>query len=253
MGTFAIKADRFVLPGATMQGGYLTIEDGVFGMWSAGEPDCEIRDLTGCIVGPGLVDTHIHGFYNHATTDRSAEGINASSVELARRGTTCWLPTTFTESVEQVADSCAAIAEADEGRDDSFVGARIGGIYLEGPFFTEAHVGAQNPVYLIDPSVETFDMWQEKAGGRIVKSALAAEKDGACAYCAALDERDVVTSTAPPRPGRRGRGHDHQRHLRGDHLRRPPRRPRRHQGARGRQGLGPHGPHHRLPGLRWHA
>ena len=154
MSTFAIKADRFILPGATMQGGYLTIEDGAFGMWSADQPDCEIRDLTGCIVGPGLVDTHIHGFYNHATTDRSAEGINASSVELARRGTTCWLPTTFTESVEQVADSCAAIAEADEGRSDDFVGARIGGIYLEGPFFTEAHVGAQNPVYLIDPSVE---------------------------------------------------------------------------------------------------
>ena len=194
MSTFAIKADRFILPGATMQGGYLTIEDGAFGMWSADQPDCEIRDLTGCIVGPGLVDTHIHGFYNHATTDRSAEGINASSVELARRGTTCWLPTTFTESVEQVADSCAAIAEADEGRSDDFVGARIGGIYLEGPFFTEAHVGAQNPVYLIDPSVETFDMWQEKAGGRIVKSALAAEKDDACDYCAALDERDVVTA-----------------------------------------------------------
>ena len=194
MSTFAIKADKFVLPGATMQGGYLTVSDAKFGMWSADAPDCEIRDLTGCIVGPGLVDTHIHGFYNHATTDREAAGIDASSVELARRGTTCWLPTTFTESVEQIADSCAAIAEADEGRGEDFVGARIGGIYLEGPFFTEAHVGAQNPVYLIDPDVEVFDMWQEKAGGRIVKSALAAEKDGAREYCAALDARGVVTS-----------------------------------------------------------
>ncbi len=193
MSTFAIKADCFVLPGATMQGGYLAIADGKFVGWSAEAPDCEIHDLTGCIVGPGLVDTHIHGFFNHATTDRDPEGINASSVELARRGTTCWLPTTFTESVDQIADSCAAIAAADEGRDESFAGARIGGIYLEGPFFTEAHVGAQNPVYLIDPSVEVFDGWQEKAGGRIVKSALAAEKDGACEYCAALDERDVVT------------------------------------------------------------
>ena len=116
MSTFAIKADRFVLPGATMRGGYLTIAEGKFVGWSEETPDCEIHDLTGCIVGPGLVDTHIHGFYNHATTDREAAGINASSVELARRGTTCWLPTTFTESVEQVADSCAAIAAADEGR-----------------------------------------------------------------------------------------------------------------------------------------
>ena len=194
MSTFAIKADRFVLPGATMQGGYLTIEDGVFAGWSKEAPGCEIHDLSGCIVGPGLVDTHIHGFYNHATTDREAAGINASSVELARRGTTCWLPTTFTESVEQIEQSCAAIAEADEGRDEGFVGAHIGGIYLEGPFFTEAHVGAQNPVYLIDPSVEVFDRWQEAAGGRIVKSALAAEKPCACPYCAALAARGIVTA-----------------------------------------------------------
>lgn len=194
MSTYAIRADRFVLPGATVQGGYLTVSDGKFGMWTADEPDCEVRDLTGCIVGPGLVDTHIHGFYGHATTDRSAEGINASSVELARRGTTCWLPTTFTESYEQLEDSCAAIAEADEGRDESFVGARIGGIYLEGPFFTEAHVGAQNPAYLKDPDLEAFERWQEKAGGRIVKSALAAERDGACPYCAALAARGVVTA-----------------------------------------------------------
>ena len=66
MSTFAIKADRFVLPGATMQGGYLTIEDGVFGAWSVEEPDCEVRDYTGCIVGPGLVDTH----HTASTTQR---------------------------------------------------------------------------------------------------------------------------------------------------------------------------------------
>lgn len=194
MSTYAIRADRFVLPGATMQGGYLTVRDGRFGTWSAEAPDCEVRDLTGCTVAPGLVDTHIHGFFNHATTDRDADGINASSVELARRGTTCWLPTTFTESVEQIADSCAAIARADEGRGEDFAGARIGGIYLEGPFFTMRHVGAQNPVYLIDPSVEVFEGWQERAGGRIVKSALAAERDGAAEYCAALDAMGVVTA-----------------------------------------------------------
>ena len=194
MSTFAIKADRFVLPGAMMQGGYLTIEDGVFGSWSADEPACEIRDYTGCTVAPGLVDTHIHGFYNHATTDCDPAGINASSVELARRGTTAWIPTTFTDDPKRIGQQCAAIAEADETRGDDFVGARIPGIYLEGPFFTMKHVGAQNPAYLIEPTVEVFDMWQEKAGGRIVKSALAAEKEGACGYISALAAKGVVTS-----------------------------------------------------------
>lgn len=194
MAAFAISAARFVLPGATMQGGYLTVEDGAIVGWSAERPDCEVVEYPGAIVGPGLVDTHIHGFYNHATTDCDPAGIDEASIELAKAGTTTWLPTTFTESVEDIGRACAAIARADEARDASFPGARIGGIFLEGPFFTEAHVGAQNPAYLVDPSVEVFDGWQEQAGGRIVKSALAAERDGACAYCAALDARGVVTA-----------------------------------------------------------
>lgn len=195
MASFAISADRFVLPGATMQGGYLAIEDGAFGLWSADRPQgLEVRDYPGCTVAPGLVDTHIHGFHNHATTDCDPGSIEDSSLALAQAGTTTWLPTTFTESIEGIERACRAIAQADERRDASCKGAHIGGIFLEGPFFTTAHVGAQNPAYLIDPSVEVFDRWQEAAGGRIVKSALAAEKPGALEYIAALDARGVVTA-----------------------------------------------------------
>lgn len=194
MSTYAIKADKFFLPAGPQLGGYLMVEDGVFGSWQADEPSCEIKDYTGSWIAPGMVDTHIHGFYNHSTTDNDPEGIDISSTELARRGTTSWLPTTFTDGVEQIKDACAAIAQADEGRGPDFCGARIQGIYLEGPFFTMKHVGAQNPAYLIDPSEEVFDQWQEAAGGRIVKSAMAAEHDGAAAYAAALNAKGVVTS-----------------------------------------------------------
>lgn len=194
MSTYAIKADKFFLPAGPQLGGYLMVEDGVFSAWQADEPSCEIKDYTGSWIAPGMVDTHIHGFYNHSTTDNDPEGIDISSTELARRGTTSWLPTTFTDGVEQIKDACAAIAQADEGRGPDFCGARIQGIYLEGPFFTMKHVGAQNPAYLIDPSEEVFDQWQEAAGCRIVKSAMAAERDGAAAYAAALNAKGVVTS-----------------------------------------------------------
>lgn len=193
MSTYAIKAERFFLPAGVMRGGYLLVEDGLFGQWQAGEPECEIRDYSDAWIAPGMVDTHIHGFFNHATTDNDPEGINISSTELARRGTTSWLPTTFTDSVENIREACSAIAAADEERGPEFCGARIQGVYLEGPFFTMKHVGAQNPAYLIDPDVEVFDDWQQAAGGRIVKSALAAERAGSAEYCAELDARGVVT------------------------------------------------------------
>ena len=196
MSTYWIHADKFFLPAAVMTGGYLPVTDGRFGMWQAERPegDVQVEDLSGTWVTPGMVDTHIHGFYGHATTDVDADGLCAASAELARRGTTSWLPTTFTDDPERIGQQCAAIAEAADERGPEFLGARIQGIYLEGPFFTTKHVGAQNPAYLIDPSVEVFDSWQEKAEGRIVKSALAAEKPGAKEYIAALDAKGVKTA-----------------------------------------------------------
>ena len=195
MSSYAIKADKFFLPAGAAKGGYLTVSDGKFGVWSAEAPEgVEVRDFTGSWIAPGMVDTHIHGFYGHATTDNDADGVNASSLALAKHGTTSWLPTTFTQSADDLAESCAAIAKADDARDADFLGARIQGIFLEGPFFTTKHVGAQNPKFLIDPSVEVFDRWQKASENRIVKSALAAEKPGALDYIAQLDAKGIVTA-----------------------------------------------------------
>lgn len=196
MSTYAIYADHFVLAGALMGKGYLLINDETFGRYMTDKPSCEIKDYSGCWVAPGLVDTHIHGFYNHATTDQDAEGINISSRELALRGTTAWLPTTFTESVEHVGAACKAIAKAVELRDENYQGARIPGIFLEGPFFTIKHVGAQNPKFLIEPEESIFDAWQELAGGLIKKTALAAEKEHALDYIEAVTEKGAVACIA---------------------------------------------------------
>ena len=58
MDTYALKADKFFLPGAPVGPGYLLIEDGIFGQFTTVEPACEIVDYTGSWVAPGLVDTH---------------------------------------------------------------------------------------------------------------------------------------------------------------------------------------------------
>ena len=193
MGTYAVKASKFLLPGAAQRGGYLTVVDDKFGHWTAEAPEgVPVVDCSGKWIAPGFVDTHIHGFYNHATDDCDADGINASSEALVRHGTTSWIPTTFTDSAERIGAACASIAAADEVRDQDFVGARIQGIYLEGPFFTGEHVGAQNPAYLCDPSVELFERWQKAAGGRIRKTALAPERDGSEEYCARVSAKGVV-------------------------------------------------------------
>lgn len=196
MSTYAVYAERFVLPSSLVGPGYLLVDDGMFAGFTTEKPEGTILDYSGHWIAPGLVDTHIHGFFNHATTDIDPAGIQEASLELARRGTTAWLPTTFTESPQSIASACAAIAEADKTRLEDFCGAHIAGIFLEGPFFTLKHVGAQNPDFLIDPDIEVFNTWQQQAEGRIVKSALAPERDGACEYISEVDAQGVVACIA---------------------------------------------------------
>lgn len=195
MAGFAIKADGFVLPGRMAPKGYLAVEDGRFGSWSTEAPEgLEVLDRSGSWVAPGYVDTHIHGQFGHDVMDCDAAGVNAASEALARRGTTSWVPTTLTQPAWQIEAACASVHEAREARTADFLGARIEGIYLEGPFFTEKHRGAQNPANMLDPSVELFDAWQAAAHGLIRKSALAPERAGTAAYCRALRERGVVVA-----------------------------------------------------------
>ena len=191
MTSYAIHAGKFVLAEGLAEGGYLPVEDGRFGAWSADAPaGYEVFECGDAWVAPGFVDTHIHGFVGHDVMDCDAEGVRTVCHELAKHGTTSWLPTTLTASFEETGRACASVAEA-AGQPE---GARIQGIFLEGPFFTEKHKGAQNPKYLCDPDLAWLDAWQELAGGLIRKSALAPERDGVAAYIAGCAERGVVAA-----------------------------------------------------------
>ncbi|MBR3327125.1 MAG: N-acetylglucosamine-6-phosphate deacetylase [Atopobiaceae bacterium] len=197
MSTFAIRSKELVLPSGIDGFGYLVIQDGKFGGVSIEEPaGMPIVDRTDCWVAPGFVDTHIHGFAGYDVMDCDPESVNVITQELAKHGTTSWLATTLTAGAETTGAACAAVAKAvaAQKEDPSFVGTHTQGIFLEGPFFTEEHKGAQNPKYLIDPSIELLDAWQEQAAGLIRKTALAPERVGSEEYIAQAVARGVVAA-----------------------------------------------------------
>ena len=59
------------------------------------------------------------------------------SKNLLKAGVTSWLPTTLTGSFDQLNEVCKTIAA--HAGDES--GAKIQGIYFEGPYFTTKHKG----------------------------------------------------------------------------------------------------------------
>lgn len=191
MRTF-IFADKFFYKTGVKGPGYLEIIDGQFGDFYSELPDNEatIIDQKGKWIAPGLVDTHIHGYKNHDVMDNDAEGIKVMSEGLLETGVTSFLPTTLTSSKERLKAVAQTVGEVA----NDVTGAKIQGIYFEGPFFTEEHKGAQNPSYFGDPDLTTFHEWQEASGGIIKKIALAPERKGVKEFVETVTEEGVVVS-----------------------------------------------------------
>ncbi|MBG0964927.1 N-acetylglucosamine-6-phosphate deacetylase [Bacillus sp. SRB1LM] len=175
-----IFADLFFLERKVVGPGFLEIKDGEFGVFSENLPDkvAEIIDYTGYWIAPGLVDTHIHGFRNHDIMDNDFQGLNEISEGLLTCGVTSFLPTTLTSSTEALNH----VVEMIGANYTKVRGAKIKGIFLEGPFFTEKHKGAQNTKYFCNPSVEKLEVWQRLSNDSIKKIAIAPERKGVAEF-----------------------------------------------------------------------
>lgn len=189
--TAYIKADKFFLKSGVVGPGYLAIEDGLFGNFVKEVPaNVEVTDYSGKWIAPGLVDTHIHGYMNHDVMDADAEGLKVMSEGLLSCGVTSYLPTTLTSSRDLLTKVAKTIGDTYQ----DVKGAKIQGIYFEGPFFTEKYKGAQNPGYFSDPSLEIFNEWQAASGGLIKKIALAPERDGVTEFVETVTKQGVVVA-----------------------------------------------------------
>ena len=190
---YYVYAKQIVLDDQVIDKAYLTIEDGKFGPILMEEPqDAPIKDYSQSIVAPGLVDTHIHGYKSHDVMDNDFEGIKVISEGLLSCGVTSWLPTTLTSSAQLLNDVCETIGNHYQ----EVTGAKIRGIFLEGPFFTEKYKGAQNPKYMSDPSVDKLAKWHELSQGLVNKIAIAPERKGVKEFIEFAKSKGVYTALA---------------------------------------------------------
>lgn len=186
-----IYADKFFMNYGIEENGYLSIIDGKFGHFQKEKPEsAEIVDFSGKYIAPGFVDTHIHGLLNSDVMDNTPEAIKTISKGLLQFGVTSFLPTTLTDSVERLDESVENIKNVY----NDVEGAKIQGIFLEGPCFTEKYKGAQNKKYFINPTSEILDQWQEKSGNLVKKIAIAPERDGAVEFAEYATKNGVTVA-----------------------------------------------------------
>ncbi|MET3644683.1 N-acetylglucosamine-6-phosphate deacetylase [Streptococcus gallinaceus] len=188
-----IHVKSVILAEKEVENAYLEVtEDGLFGEIFLEKPDGEIEDYSQYILAPGLVDTHIHGYASHDVMDNDFEGIKVISEGLLSCGVTSWLPTTLTDTTENLDAVCETIGlHAGEEK-----GAKIQGIFLEGPFFTEKYKGAQNPKYMSDPVIERLDKWHSLSRGLVNKIAIAPERKGVKEFIDFANSKSIHTALA---------------------------------------------------------
>lgn len=172
--------------------GSVLIEDGIIKEFNPVDCKCdEIIDANGLFLSPGFIDIHIHGAGGYDTMDGTVEAIDSISKTIVKHGTTSFLPTTMTVSIEAINKSMHAIKSLKE---NGASGAQVLGAHLEGPFISPSAIGAQNPQYLQNPSIDTFNKMTADCEDAVVSITLAPELDGSLELIQYLSAKNINCS-----------------------------------------------------------
>ena len=160
--------------------GSFRVADGRFTEVLSEVPAEEGVDLEGQYVIPGLIDVHNHGNSGADFSDGDYEGLVNMARYLAKSGVTSFAPASMTLPYEVLEKAFATAVRITEEQPDGC--ARLMGIQMEGPFFSEKKKGAQNGAYLKDPDFQAFKKLYDGCNGLIRIADVAPELPGAVEF-----------------------------------------------------------------------
>ena len=146
----------------------------------------EIIDAEGRLCVAGFIDVHTHGGWGKDCMEISREAIDAISRYHLYTGTTSYVPTTMTASVEDINSAIDNIRRYDGKY------SRILGIHLEGPYLAQKSAGAHPPKLLMPPSQDTSFVFENI--DVVKRVTLAPNLDGAAEFCKEATKRGIQVS-----------------------------------------------------------
>lgn len=162
------------------QHGSFRVENGRFSEILSAVPEEDGVDLENQYVIPGLIDVHNHGNSGADFSDGDYASLVKMARYLAKNGVTSFAPASMTlpYDVLEAAYKTAVRLKNKQPADC----ARLMGIQMEGPFFSEKKKGAQNGAYLRNPDFGAFHHLYEAAEGLLCIVDVAAELPGAVEF-----------------------------------------------------------------------
>jgi N-acetylglucosamine-6-phosphate deacetylase len=158
MSRIALTNGTVLLPDGKWETASLLVEDTrIAGIVVSGLPsDVEMIDVSGCHVVPGFIDTHAHGGGGHNFMESNREALSKISRYMASGGTTSWLATTTSASLE---DTLNALRYAAYTKQNPFPReVEIVGVHLEGPYVNAKFRGAHSEPFVRESSMAELQM-----------------------------------------------------------------------------------------------
>jgi N-acetylglucosamine-6-phosphate deacetylase len=153
----------------------------------------QVIDAKGKYVSAGFIDIHTHGAGGFDYMDGTVQAIHGAARTSAVHGATTVYPTTVAASTEEVLHFIETYKKAKEQPHD---GALLGGIHLEGSYFSHEQAGAQDPKYIVNPDPEEYSAIAEAAGEDLKRWSAAPELPGALEFGDFLKKRGILGAVA---------------------------------------------------------
>lgn len=187
-----IRAGRVVTPAGILADGAVRCEgDRIAAVDQAARLPAVGEALAGDVLLPGFIDLHMHG-YGGFGFQTGADDTREAIRLVARTGvTTCWAGLGAGPSIGAIARTVAGAA-AVVGTETG--GARLAGVFMEGPFISVEKKGAWNPANLRLPDVGELRELIAASEGGIRRVNVAPELPGALAFIRAAHEAGLIVS-----------------------------------------------------------
>lgn len=171
--------------------GDLVVENNIIQSIQKKEPN---KSIPVEYVMPGFIDLHIHGSNGYDAMDYDKDSVMNMALSLVKEGTTAFLPTTMTQTKENIEQALTNIANYIPKQNPN--AAMVLGIHLEGPFIHKGAAGAQPLNCIIEANTTLFDHFQSISKHNIKKVSLAPDIEGAIPMIEHLKTTGVVASIA---------------------------------------------------------
>lgn len=177
--------------------GYMEVDNGRFIRFfhelKTGE---EALDYQDCLILPGFIDIHTHGYDGHHAQSTVASELLALKQAMTKAGVTGFLPTAGAH-FEQEYENLKQLADVIESQDFEHPnGSVMLGIHMEGPFLNPDRRGAFQPYQLLPADIHKASEYLEASRHHIVYMALAPELDPNGKLIQYLHEHGVKTAGA---------------------------------------------------------